>query len=80
MAEGELGSNVIRLIRAFAGLTQAELAEELGTDQGSVSKWETDEEWGRPLPEKHVRKIAKVCRARMAETALRSALAATRQS
>ena len=45
--------SVIRVIRKRLGITQAVLAERLGVDQGTVSRWERDIE--RPRPAAHAR-------------------------
>lgn len=35
----------LKQLREVAGLTQIELAERLGTDRTTVSKWETGQAW-----------------------------------
>jgi transcriptional regulator with XRE-family HTH domain len=49
--------NQIRKFRERAGLTQAELAKLLDTDEGSVSRWETG---NRPLTPEVIQRLTRI--------------------
>ena len=50
-------------IRKLLGLSQSTIGDELGVPKTSISAWEN----GRPIPTKHVRKLAKILNVTEAE-------------
>ncbi len=48
----------VRRIRKLMGLTQAQLAEQLGVAENSVARWEREEMGIRPMAERLLRLLA----------------------
>ena len=54
-----MNSEEIRLMRAELGWSQARLAAELGTDVGTVSRWERGVKHPRPMAQKALERLAR---------------------
>jgi DNA-binding transcriptional regulator YiaG len=56
--EGRWDADAVRALRRRLGLTQAELAERLGTRQQTVSEWETGASRPRGMSQRLLRMVA----------------------
>jgi transcriptional regulator with XRE-family HTH domain len=54
----------VRRIRRLLGLTQAQLAEQLGVAENSVARWEREEMGIRPMAERLLRLLAQQVRSK----------------
>lgn len=57
-ADGAWDAGRIRMLRERMGLTQAEMADRVGTRQQTISEWETGTRAPRPMSRRLLRMVA----------------------